>query len=153
MLEERINSDWSGIFRSWYSLYCNWNYIKIDWSGGEWRFQFYKAGPTFTFPAQMPAIKIKAGSSYDLGKQGGIMFLLKGKKIWIDDYRVVEDSKVIFYGSYSSGSARDKRATRRQFKATIATRRQFKDTMSVGDQNRLKMEVIQAGMGGEDDEV
>eukprot|EP00092_Neocalanus_flemingeri_P028839 GFUD01031312.1.p1 GENE.GFUD01031312.1~~GFUD01031312.1.p1 ORF type:complete len:171 (-),score=37.64 GFUD01031312.1:28-540(-) len=138
-LEERIKSDWTGVFRSWYLWRNQSNYVKIDWSGGVWWFQFYKDGPTFTIPvAQMPAIKIKAGSSYDLGYQGGIMFLLNGKKIWIDDYRVVEDREVIFYGSYSS---------------KIATRRQFKATMSVGDQNRLRMEVVQAGMGVEDNEV
>eukprot|EP00092_Neocalanus_flemingeri_P038003 GFUD01041371.1.p1 GENE.GFUD01041371.1~~GFUD01041371.1.p1 ORF type:complete len:175 (-),score=46.31 GFUD01041371.1:49-573(-) len=138
MLEARIKSDWTGIFRSWnWGLWCD--RVKIDWSGGEWRFQFYSDSG---YGGPGPAIKIKAGHSKDLGYPGGIMFLLPGKKVWIDDYKIVmEDRKVIFYGAYYSHA----RYCWRQFKATLS---------HSGDQNRLRMEVEEGRLvsGGEGDE-
>eukprot|EP00092_Neocalanus_flemingeri_P018306 GFUD01019813.1.p1 GENE.GFUD01019813.1~~GFUD01019813.1.p1 ORF type:complete len:173 (+),score=37.44 GFUD01019813.1:102-620(+) len=136
MLEARIKSDWTGIFRSWDLWTDN---VKIDWSGEEWRFLF---NTDYGFPVQaMQAIKIKAGHTNDLGYRGGVMFLLAGKKIWIDDFKIImEDRKFIFYGAYFSHAR-----YWRQFKATLS---------HSGDQNLLRMEVEQGRLvtGGEEDE-
>eukprot|EP00092_Neocalanus_flemingeri_P038005 GFUD01041373.1.p1 GENE.GFUD01041373.1~~GFUD01041373.1.p1 ORF type:complete len:169 (+),score=36.21 GFUD01041373.1:111-617(+) len=132
MLEARIKSDWTGIFRSW-NLWSD--HIKIDWSGGEWRFLFFHPGQV------MQEIKIKAGHTKDLGFPGGIMFILPRKTIWIDDYKIVmEDRKFIFYGAYYSHAR-----YWRQFKATLS---------HSGIQNRPRMEVEEARLvtGGEEDE-
>eukprot|EP00092_Neocalanus_flemingeri_P006658 GFUD01007187.1.p1 GENE.GFUD01007187.1~~GFUD01007187.1.p1 ORF type:complete len:166 (-),score=15.75 GFUD01007187.1:84-557(-) len=125
-LEERIKSDWTGIFRIWHLL---GDHINIKWSGEEWRFQFYWFRPR-PYMHETPDIKIRAGRTNDLGYAGGIMFLMPGKRVWINDYRVCADGRqVIFYGVYSS--------------TTMATSRQFKATLSLsGDQNRLRMEVV-----------
>eukprot|EP00092_Neocalanus_flemingeri_P087618 GFUD01110604.1.p1 GENE.GFUD01110604.1~~GFUD01110604.1.p1 ORF type:complete len:170 (+),score=36.47 GFUD01110604.1:123-632(+) len=133
MLEARIKSDWTGIFRSWDSWTDN---VKIDWSGEEWRFLF---NTDYGFPVQaMQAIKIN-----DLGyHRGGIMFHMAGKKVWIDDFKIImEDRKFIFYGAYFSHA----RYWRRQFKATLS---------HSADQNRLLMEVEEGRLvtGGEEDE-
>eukprot|EP00092_Neocalanus_flemingeri_P022390 GFUD01024283.1.p1 GENE.GFUD01024283.1~~GFUD01024283.1.p1 ORF type:complete len:174 (-),score=36.14 GFUD01024283.1:35-556(-) len=136
-LESRIKSDWTGIFRRWdRDLWCDRDRVKIDWSGGEWRFQLYYDG----FP--VPAIKIKAGHAKDLGYLGCVMFLLPGNIVWIDDFKVVvEDRKFIFYGAYYSHAG----YCWRQFKAILS---------HSGDQNRLRMEVEEGRLvsGGEGDE-
>eukprot|EP00092_Neocalanus_flemingeri_P023638 GFUD01025639.1.p1 GENE.GFUD01025639.1~~GFUD01025639.1.p1 ORF type:complete len:203 (-),score=56.65 GFUD01025639.1:67-621(-) len=143
MLGERISSEWTGIF-SGCELYDR---IKIDWSGGEWRFTplirtVYRS--RWSTPHTLPAIKIKAGRTNDLGYPGGNLFLLPGRKIWIDDYEIgVEDRKVIFYGACSS--------------TKIGTRTQLKATLSLsGDGNLLVMEsklFVENGLIQEDDEV
>eukprot|EP00092_Neocalanus_flemingeri_P100438 GFUD01128284.1.p1 GENE.GFUD01128284.1~~GFUD01128284.1.p1 ORF type:complete len:192 (-),score=50.44 GFUD01128284.1:65-586(-) len=132
MLGERITAEWTGIF----SVCELCDRIKIDWSGGVWRFT--------PLIRTLPTIKIKAGSTNDLGYPGGNLFLLPGRKVWIDDYEIdVEDRKVIFYGAHSS--------------TMIGTRTQFKVTLSLsGDGNILIMESkVFAGNGliQEDDEV
>eukprot|EP00092_Neocalanus_flemingeri_P083987 GFUD01105470.1.p1 GENE.GFUD01105470.1~~GFUD01105470.1.p1 ORF type:complete len:191 (-),score=45.22 GFUD01105470.1:110-661(-) len=120
ILGERITSEWTGIFGGcalWYDR------IKIDWSGGVWRFTpQMRTGYRVEWSAPqtlfvLPAIKIKAGRTNYLGYPGGNLFLLPGRKIWIDDYKiVVGDRKVIFYGACSS----TKIGTRTQFRATLS---------------------------------
>eukprot|EP00092_Neocalanus_flemingeri_P087619 GFUD01110605.1.p1 GENE.GFUD01110605.1~~GFUD01110605.1.p1 ORF type:complete len:179 (+),score=37.90 GFUD01110605.1:64-600(+) len=142
VLEASIKSDWTGIFRSrdsWFD--CDMvHHVKIDWSGGEWKFQFYLDSDSDN-KNYWALIKIKAGHAIDLGYLGGSMFLLPGKKVWTDDYKIVmEDRKVIFYGAYYSHAR-----YWRQFKAILS---------HSDDQNHLRMEVEEGRLvtGGEEDE-
>eukprot|EP00092_Neocalanus_flemingeri_P104384 GFUD01133699.1.p1 GENE.GFUD01133699.1~~GFUD01133699.1.p1 ORF type:complete len:193 (-),score=42.13 GFUD01133699.1:198-776(-) len=153
IMEERIMSEWTGIFSNSES-----RPVKIDWSGGEWTFSpqasrvnRYRRNSGWSTPQPLPPSKIIAGSTNDLGFPGGRLFLLFGRKVWIDDYKIsVRERKAIFFGTYSSPML----ATRRQFTATLSLScDQDEDDDGGGCDHMMMVVVKQSEVNGEDDEV
>eukprot|EP00092_Neocalanus_flemingeri_P019411 GFUD01021025.1.p1 GENE.GFUD01021025.1~~GFUD01021025.1.p1 ORF type:complete len:200 (-),score=52.34 GFUD01021025.1:200-799(-) len=149
IMEERIKSEWTGIFSNSES-----GPVKIDWSGGEWTFSpqkrrvyRYRRHIGWSTPQTLPPCKIKAGSTNDLGYPGGRLFLFPGRKIWIDDYKItVKERKAIFYGTHSSFML----GTGRQFTATLTL---SSDQDDDGVDHMMMVVVAQSEVDGEDDEV
>ena len=91
-LEEMIKSDLTGNFL-FVTEASHIGKLKIDWSGGEWRFTI----------SNQPSISIRAGRRECLGLPGGELFLFKENKIFIDDVRIdLEGRRIMFYGICSS---------------------------------------------------
>eukprot|EP00092_Neocalanus_flemingeri_P040115 GFUD01043696.1.p1 GENE.GFUD01043696.1~~GFUD01043696.1.p1 ORF type:complete len:143 (+),score=17.51 GFUD01043696.1:64-492(+) len=107
IMEERIKSEWTGIFMNSSN---SARAVKIDWAGGEWtfspqwRWRVYRGrqgGSQFT-PQTLAPRKIKPGSTNCVDYLGGLFFLLPGRIVWIDDYKItLRERKAIFYGTYS----------------------------------------------------
>eukprot|EP00092_Neocalanus_flemingeri_P104383 GFUD01133698.1.p1 GENE.GFUD01133698.1~~GFUD01133698.1.p1 ORF type:complete len:219 (-),score=45.18 GFUD01133698.1:177-833(-) len=157
IMEERIMSEWTGIFSN-----SETRPVKIDWSGGEWTFSpqirrgyRYRRHSGWSKLRPLPPSKIKGGSTNDLGYPGGRLFLLFGRKVWIDDYKIsVKERKAIFNGSYSSPML----GTRRQFSATLTLSSDQDDDDSGDDQDEdvdhMRMVVVtQSEVDGEDAKV
>eukprot|EP00092_Neocalanus_flemingeri_P023694 GFUD01025697.1.p1 GENE.GFUD01025697.1~~GFUD01025697.1.p1 ORF type:complete len:204 (+),score=49.17 GFUD01025697.1:67-678(+) len=150
IMEERIMSEWTGIFSNSES-----RPVKIDWSGGEWTFSpqmrrvyVYRRHSGWSTLRPLPPCKIKAGSTNDLGYPGGRLFLFPGRKICIDDYKITgKERKAIFYGTHSSFML----GTGRQFTATL-TLSCDQDEEDGVDHMRMVV-VTQSEVDGEDDEV
>ena len=67
--------------------------LKIDWARGGWSFTI----------SNQPTLKIEGRGKNCLGFLGGELFLLPGRKIYVDDYKIdLEAKEVIFFGSCST---------------------------------------------------
>eukprot|EP00092_Neocalanus_flemingeri_P001223 GFUD01001305.1.p1 GENE.GFUD01001305.1~~GFUD01001305.1.p1 ORF type:complete len:153 (-),score=37.73 GFUD01001305.1:136-594(-) len=109
-MEGRIQSELTGVLTSFYD-----SDIKVEWSTGEWSFT----------PCNQPSIKIRAGRRNCLGSRGGELFLLPGRNVVIEDFKInLEERRVTveFLGSCSSVAKPD--TYNRMLKSTVGKHRE-----------------------------